>query len=74
MPATAGPASIAEDTNGRSASNWLPVPGKPPGPTTRRKPPHEMANVRAKYVNTGCLVMKLVDAIMPCFLAALRRS
>ena len=67
-----GSCSIAAATNGRSASNWLPVPGKPPGPTTRTKPPHEIANVRATNVNTGCLVMKLVDAIMPCFLAALR--
>jgi len=36
------------------------------------KPPHEIANVRAKYVNAGRLVMKLVDAIMLCFLAALQ--
>jgi hypothetical protein len=71
MPATAGPASIAEATNGRSASNWLPVPGKPPGPTTRTKPAHEIANARAKYVNTGCRVMKRVIAIMPSLLANL---
>src|ERR687898_622993 len=47
-PATLGPASIARTTNVVSVSNWLPVPGKPPGPTTKTKPPQEMANVRAK--------------------------
>jgi hypothetical protein len=50
MLATLGPASIASPMNGSRGSDCHVVPDLPPGatPTTRRTPPHEIANVRAK--------------------------
>src|SRR5215218_5952318 len=43
-----GPASSARITNGSSVRKSSLVPGNPPGPTTMRTPPHEMANTRSK--------------------------
>ena len=43
MPATQGPARIAAYINGPKLANCSASSGKPPGPTTRRTPPPEMA-------------------------------
>jgi hypothetical protein len=54
MPATGGPASIAKTAAMNRGSACQLVPARRPEPPTRRNPPQERANVKAKYVSTGC--------------------
>ena len=48
MPDTGGPATHAS----------MGTPPDPPAAMTRSMPPHEMANVRAKKLRSGCLLIR----------------
>src|SRR5688572_6640989 len=63
-PAMLGPASIATTKNGSRGSDCHVVPDIPSSPPTASRPPHEIANVSAKYVGTGCLATKTLSRLM----------
>jgi hypothetical protein len=64
MLAMLGPKKYGRNTMGHSFSNCSFVVGIPLGAPKMSTPPHEITNVRAKYVSTGCLLMKALMVVM----------